>query len=309
MWRALNAISRCILLVRVPKLMLTVWLVLALAVIPLHANADDGSDENAAKAALTPDRGESVPSDCVVVIKSRDEQEDDELPGGFAESRAADESERGVIERFWLDGEVEYRYEELRRLAGDDDGGVTDRGYERDVALLLGANLEFAGDWRLRAALRSGREGRPLTNWVGVDDLGDKRWLGLEEYWLRKDLETGRGQSLRLQGGRFTFPFELTQLTIDNDLYMSGGYAQYRWEPNGGELARIRLSLLGAQLLSGCEGSGPARVLSARLDSRWEVAKSVSWDAALSYHGLSNADTIQAAVAATGASAAPRVAA
>lgn len=256
------------------------------------ADTDVPADSNAAKAALTPDRTEAEARSCghVVVIESADEEGNAGEPSDPADTETADESKRGQIGRFWLDGELEYRYEELRRAGLDTE-------YDRDIALLLGANLELADDWRLRAALRSSRSGRPLTNWVNTGDLDDQRWLSVREYWLRKDLDTGRGQNLRLQGGRFTYPFELTQLAIDNDLYLSGGYAQYRWEPNRGDLDRLRLSVLGAQLLGGCAGSGPARLLSARADSRWELAKSASWQAAVSYHGFTNADMIGAAVA------------
>lgn len=189
-----------------------------------------------------------------------------------------------------LGGELEYRFAQERPADGP-------RETARRVALRLECTLEPRDGWELHFALKSGRDGRPTTNWVDPADLGDERWLGLREYYSRQERACGCGE-LRTQLGRFPYPFELTPLVFDSDFHFTGGLAQYEWRPAAATAPeRLRCAVLGAHLREAPEGqAGPAGLVGARLDARWEPSARSRIDAALSYHDFINVDAIGRAV-------------
>jgi len=260
--------------------------------VPINAAADTTEEE-----PISLQLGESiwrqwpVPSTILLIDENPEDSEDqsDSEKADFADEIKNEKEPRWQYE---LDGLLAYRtsWEWL-----DEDPRVQDE----NLRMQFGIQVEHAAKWEFKLALGTYRPNRPTTDWVLPEDLSDTHWLRPQEYWVRKDCELRDGQELRLQAGRFNYPFELTQLVFDNDLYLPGVFAQYQYETTGnGPWDQLGFAVFGAQLHDGNDDPGSAsRLVSARLDSCWRWHNCFRLDAALSYHNITDVDTIGRAVA------------
>jgi len=187
-------------------------------------------------------------------------------------------------------GELEYRYSQLTHNSGAKD-------YDRDIAAEFGCTLNAPREWEALLALVTRRDNRPTSNWIPLDEV-DEDWQLTPAYWLQKTWKSGSSGDWLVQWGRFEYPYDLSQIIIDNDLLLRAGLLEFSLPvPEDDDLERARLSLLGARLLGGQEeGQDPTCLLSARLDARWEWTADTRLDGALLYHRIDNADTIGSAV-------------
>jgi hypothetical protein len=255
----------------------------------------------------------------IVVEESKDEEEQeagqivdaaaaDDDAAGSQDATAAEDSEEAAGDdegskkkedkpkppsksEGWLQGQpggfVQFRYTE-----GHDAGQPMTAA--RDLAMSIGYTVRPSDRLRFHAALNTGREDNPGSPYVNPADIRDELWLRLDEYWVRAE-SPGGGAEVSI--GPSAYPFDLSGIVYDNDLRFFNSWAQRSWEP-GGTLTRVQASLLAAQLRRGnASDDGPARLLSARVDTRLEWGKSTRLDAALSYHDFGNVDTLGYAVA------------
>ncbi|MBN2083115.1 hypothetical protein JW859_13030 [bacterium] len=186
-------------------------------------------------------------------------------------------------------GELEYRFSELK------SSGETAVS-ERDLGFNIWSELKTRTDWELHFGLNIRRATRPKTNWVAADDVFEDNWPFAEEYWVRKTWSLEGGEFV-VQAGRFTYPFNIGQLLIDNDLLLRGGFIEYEGEIKGcGSLERIRLSALGTELLSAKSEMDAAQLVVARAALRWAAGADGRVDAAVSYLDFIHAESIQRAV-------------
>ncbi|MCH7471404.1 putative porin [bacterium] len=285
-----------------------------LAASQIQAQEVAGSDE---LTSLVKEQAEAgKPGEAVVVqLPVSDEQDQSESglegsagvspPNGKGGGRDARPTRAGWKANWWRHGEffgeLKFRYTEtfpVDRRAEPEPSALYMTEFDRDLALVFSYEAEPRDGWKARLALKSARPGRPTSKWINTVELDNEHWLVLREYSIRQERKLGKEGRVRSQVGRFAYPFDLTQMVFDNDLHMSGGYVQYEWQPKkAGTLSRARWSLMGAELLGSRDAEhGPARLVSARLDARFEDDDETRVDAALSYHDFTNVDTIGSAV-------------
>jgi len=253
---------------------LALWLILVGIMLPAGATADDQTDQ---------------PEQVQAEDNSEDEKEQDYLEW-YLVDRVRDERENKVplFEQDW-GGELEFRYTELKPT-----GEAAER--DRDLGMSLWYELETRSDWELHFGLNTRRASRPKTNWVAADDAFEEDWPFAEEYWVKKTW-SGDDSEFVVQAGRFTYPFDISQILIDNDLLMRGGYLEYELDAEDrGSLERVRFSVLGTELLSAKSELDAAQLVAARAALRWAAGDDGQIDIALSYLDFIHAKAIQRAV-------------
>lgn len=192
-------------------------------------------------------------------------------------------------------GELEFRYSK-------ESFKDSTAAYSREYGAYLGYRMRPFDDWTIQFGFKTGRDNRPTTSWIPAENLGDSQFLYFKEYWVRHIRKLGKSGELRFQAGRFDYPFDLTQIVFDNDLYIPGGYIERRWKVDGNSsFKRVSLGLYAAQLRDRKEGDrGSAFLGATRLGLRWENGDDSRVDAALSYLDFSNVDVMGRAIADSG---------